>query len=433
MRSPAVRAIYLLFARVGVRGAQVVAFLLLARALSPEYFGYYGVITSAILVAVQVGNMGLRQAAGVLIGRGLVPEGEVLATLLVAWVGVSGVSAVGLTIWLWVDPSFGQTMPVSRAVVLAAISSGLLLTTLQGIYLGRGDLRAFGVADLGPSVILAISVALLYIIKLLSISTALGSLVVSSTLCAAAALVHLVSRIGVIKLNLSAVGIIARKSWPYAFPVALVFLFPRIGIFILSGIAPEEAIGHFFAAQRLSEIFLEIATAAGLVLFSDAARVRDTMASAKQTGRMVLILSLLFTAFAFIVSIFAAPVVRIALGPPYEPASGMVMLTTWILVPAAAVRLINGLFNGIARPQLSVIGLSLGALTNVSVTLIFVKKFGVYAAIYGLAGGYAVTLLLYVLIIKWCLAVNLTAFIGLDDLVARLRMRSVTKKQSEFK
>jgi len=185
----------------------------------------------------------------------------------------------------------------------------------------------------------------------------------------------------------------------FAVSLFLITFQGRVGVFFLSGADGTAAAGQFFAAQRACEIFLELATAVGLVLFSDTARKGATKEGFEKARKTATTMALLFLVLGAGAAAVAGPAVNILLGPAYADAVGPFRILALGLAAAAYVRLMNSVVAGAGKPWISggvvVVGLSVNILICLSPFL----EPGQRAAV-GFVAGNFVSMAIYGLIVS---------------------------------
>lgn len=376
MKNLAGQAAAIFLSRGATRGIQVISFLLLARSLSPEGFGAYGLITATLFVVVQLGDCGLRQNLAVQVGREAVDLSRTLGLLLWAWIASTLLCACAVFFIIWPQASLLNS---SAAVAIVVAVAGVVWCNFaQGLFLGQGDLRKFALADVAPRILTTLFVVLLAVTAALTLVTALWAYA-----------------IGLIGIALVTQAIIfgrlkparpRREDFPllwtglgYAASAFLITLQTRVGLAFLAGRADASEIGYFVAAQRGSEIFLEAASAVGLVLFSDTAR-RGAGASVRDGLRTAVIMFGAFGVGGVLVAIAAAFVLVPILGQAYAPAVLPLQLIAIGLAPAASTRVLNQLVAGAGRPHVSACIVAVVVLTNVLLCLALVPRWGATGA-----------------------------------------------------
>jgi O-antigen/teichoic acid export membrane protein len=179
---------------------------------------------------------------------------------------------------------------------------------------------------------------------------------------------------------------------------------------VLGQQAEAAEVGHFLAAQRLNEVFLEIATAVSLVMFSRVA------SKAKTDGRIDAAVSSVpwvFWSYFVVAAItyFATPlVIVLLLGSAYIGSIKLLQIIVWGLPAAAVVKVLNGALAGAGLPKLSAVVVGVVVLTNAAMTLLLVSSLGPSAAAYGLVSSQAVGMVCYILLAKWKFQTSLGAF-----------------------
>lgn len=362
--------------RILTRASQLVAFVVLARVLSPSGFGAYGVLTSAIFLAGQIGNLGLRQASAYKIGQKEITDGAAMGVMLAFWPFATIATAVALLLLNHEAlNALGGGMSLQVALVLAL--AGVLFTVLiQGVFLGRGEIKAFSLADAGPRVLQSVLAVILWSVGALTVASALWSFAAGFLL-----VIPLVAWLAMkgaqpLRFALGEAPKMVAYGLLFAVSMFLITLQGRVGVFFLSSAEGHAVAGQFFAAQRATEIFLEIATAVGLVLFSEAARAKsfeDNMAAALKTATT---LALMFLVVGAGVALAAPLVVKIILGGAYDAAAPMMRVLALGLAPAAFIKIMNGVVAGSGRPFLSASVVALGLIANLGLAALLIPRMG---------------------------------------------------------
>src|SRR5690606_28529470 len=130
------------FARGFIRVAQLIAFILLARFLTPAEFGYFGIVTSAIPLAAMLGSLGLRQSFAYEIGGGRFEAGDAVATMLLIWPLLTIVSSAG--VWYAMEKDVGGVSANGLAAIIAlGVGGAMFINMVQGVFLGTGNIGRF--------------------------------------------------------------------------------------------------------------------------------------------------------------------------------------------------------------------------------------------------------------------------------------------------
>ncbi|MFC0632477.1 lipopolysaccharide biosynthesis protein [Brevundimonas balnearis] len=383
MKTLALKAFTILGSRVLTHASQVVAFVLLARVLSPAGFGAYGVLTSAVFLSGQVGNLGLRQSAAHRIGQKRMSDGDAMGVMLAFWPPAAVVCA-GAVLW-FNGKALGDLTAGAGAfgpqTALALAAAGVLFTVLvQGVFLGRGEIRNFSVAEAGPRMLQSAFIAVLWLAGLLTVATAMWSFALGFLLLIPFTAWLALRGASPLRLPLAEGLEMVRHGLIFAASMFLITLQGRVGVFWLSAVDGPEAAGHLFAAQRGVEIVLELATAVGLVLFSEATRSGSLKNNMAATLKTALLLSGMFLVIGATAALAAPLVVPLVLGEAYTEAVPVVRVLALGLAPAAFVKIMNSVVAGSGKPTLSAAVIGGALLMNTSLAYILVPSSGALGA-----------------------------------------------------
>lgn len=389
----------LLSTRVINRASQVVTFVLIARVLGPSGFGFFSLFTSIAYLAGQFGNLGIRQSLARDIGQNeLTISGGfgVVITLLPILTLFCSIAAI---ISLPVPAIFSSYRYDLSFVMPMAVGAILLISLIQGIMLGLGNIRAFGTADAGPRVLFFGLVVAAWLGGALDLRFAMWCFAGSFLAFAPVAFLLAGGRRNP-SFPLGRIPALVRRGLVFAIWILLASLQPRIGAFVLSVTDSSEAVGQYFAAQRACDLFLELATVISLVIFSDAVRHdRSRSDTINEGAQVALVIFLIFGIVACALQLAAPFVVGILLGESYMDAGAALRIIALGLPAAAAARILNGLISGLGRPGISVGVAASGLLANLGLNWIL-RDLGLLGAAWALTVSYHLTLLLYLVIFR---------------------------------
>lgn len=396
MNSMISEAIVVIGSRYLVRFVQLLYFIILARALSPQNFGIYGILTASIFLTAVIGNLGLRQAAVRLVGNKTITDGQVALTNLAAL----PVLTIGCCFFLWWfnQEQFIGLGQFEKTSIWISVLCVLLISLMQGVFLGRGQTSLFAAADAGPRLLQAAFVLVLWAIGQLTfvsamITFALGYLIFVPWI--------LWKTFQNAQLGLPKLGDLSRMirvGLVYAISLFLIALQGRIGLFFLNSSSANESVGNFFAAQRATEIFLDVATAAAIVLFSETARATDARSSYINATKTAVGIFLMFLIVGLVLAALAPFVVHIVLGKAYAGATLPLAILGLGLAPAAATRVMNSVLSGIGKPWLSGSITGFGVALNALTCIFTVPLWGAAGASISLVLGQTIAFLGYVLV-----------------------------------
>jgi O-antigen/teichoic acid export membrane protein len=376
MRNLLNQAFTILFARGFIRLSQFAAFLVLARFMSPEAFGWFGIFTSAIGLATLLGNLGLRQSAAFYIGQNVLTSGEAGATLLFLLPFLSAIGAVAV---LMVYP--GPVLELSTFYIGFYVYSGILgslcLMMLQGVFLGRGDVKGFSLSETAPKVLLALMCLSLFLIGPVSLGAALGVQAASFILAIPFIVYRSFRGEHLFTVRFDLVGRMIGYGIPYALNLFLILFSARISMFALEHVFDSAAAGQFFAASRINEIFLEAATAFGLVLFSQAVREEEGEGFKTRNARIACWIFWFFAGLGAVICLVATPLVTLLVGSAYGPSGTALQILGIGLGPAAACKIIYPTMAGKGRPWFGTPMILVSLVINLAAAALLVPRFGV--------------------------------------------------------
>lgn len=381
-----------------IRASQFVSFILLARFLTVEEFGWFGLITSAITMAVMLGSLGLRQSIAYHVGHGLITLKQSMGTIISLFPLLAVASS------LVVVALYGRSAPVASGTLLSfaiasAVSFALLITMLQGILLATGSIKAFSWSETSPRVVLAVLVSVLVVAGSISLGAALVSYAAGFLLVAPWLFFKAKKMAGgfappqwrqLLKL--------VRFGLGFAINLFLIFGISRVGIFVLEKYHDADAAGLLFAAVRVNEILLEIAAAIGIVVFSNAVQKNVSEEDfISHTSRLACFIFWAFSALGVVIAFGGTQLVTLVAGAKYADAGGALSILAISLGVASANKVIYPAVAGRGRPFFGTPAIILGIVTSSIVAMLAVPVFGLTGAAVAIAAGQWAIFLSYVL------------------------------------
>jgi O-antigen/teichoic acid export membrane protein len=324
-------SLWVLGTRLVMRGANFVVFILLARVLTEGEFGFYGYVMSTALVLSVGFDLGLRQSTAFFVGREPENATAVATHLLFLWCLLAALAA--LVCWLMLS-SGGYTADFGPLALVGALGTApmLLLRMGQGIFLGRGNLKALNQSELISRAVMLLGSLGLWATGRLDVATAIWTLLVAHGLASLYLLVQV--RRDVRPRTLLDPALVRRMlghGFVFASATILMIALGRVGIWIVSDLMGPAALGRYFGVQRLGEILVEVATAVGVVIFSHGVRAADIRASAGDAIRIARLVTALMAAVGLFCILAAQPLLRLTLGPEFAaeaPAFRLIMVGT---------------------------------------------------------------------------------------------------------
>lgn len=358
-----------------VRIAQFATFVILARVLSPTDFGWFGLITTAIALSTVLGSLGLRQSTAYWIGQKRMTAGQGVGTALVTSGPLAALAASAIAIWyLREDTGLAATGLV--LVIAAATAGSMLVTLIQGVHLGRGDIRSFAVTDAIPKAVMLGVVVIVAFLPDGGLDEALWAYAVGFLIAAPVAVLLASRGVGRVSPTFRPLPQMLGYGIFFAFNLFLVTLCSRASMFVVEFFSGAHAAGEFYAAVRVNEIFLEVATAMGMVVFSHAARQTNDD-SMLRNARLACWSFWAFAGLGVVVALLAPLLLGLVLGPGYERAAPALQVLAIGLGPTAAAKIIYPALAGRGRSMFGTPIIAVSLALNVGIALALVPSVGV--------------------------------------------------------
>ena len=314
-------AFWVLTTRFVMRAANLVVFMLLARSLDPESFGWYGYVMASALMLSVIFDAGLRQSGGLHLGRTDedADRRRILANILALWLvlGLAGSGAMAL------DMRWGGMADATDLLLAAATLAPTLLVRMgQGTFLGLGRMRELNQSELASRAFLLVGTALAWAFGVLTIEVAVALLFLSFAGAACLLLWMVRDLLSMPRIDLDVMRELLATGLAFAGGIIAMILLGRIGIWIVNAMLGTAEVGAYFAVMRLSEMIAEVATAVGVVIFSHGVRNTDRDAAALATVRTARCVTAVMACVGVLAILFAGPIIRLTVGAAYVEAAG---------------------------------------------------------------------------------------------------------------
>lgn len=392
------QAFTVVFGRGLTRAAQLVTFIVLARFLSPDEFGWYGIITTVIALAALLGGLGLRQSLAYWIGQRRMTPGEAVATALAVFVPTSAISVAAVLLL------FGRDAPVNWIVLASAlavsVSCALLIGLLQGINLGRGQIAAFSFGENFPRTVLMVGALILLLLSHVNLETALWAQAIGFAVTVPILLWFAARGAGQWRVRFDALVPMTSYGGIFALNLFLLMLSARLSMFFIENSHGAAEAGRFFAAVRVNEIFLEVAAALGMVLFSNAARQESSSSVIVRNARISCWMLWLFIAGGVLVALFSPGLLLLLAGPEYTGAASALQILAIGLAPAAAAKLIYPSLAGSGKPFFGSPVIVSSLAVSGTLSAILVPPLGLNGGAIALVSGQYILFIGYVLVCR---------------------------------
>jgi O-antigen/teichoic acid export membrane protein len=343
---------------------------MLLRYLSPEQLGEYGLFISTLVLATTIGNLGLRNA----VARDIGDKGTLalnVKALVVAYPLLMITSTFVMLLTLY-SSGFELAFTLKLIAIIIAVICHLIIILRQGICLGTGEIKLFNLLEVIPRLVLL--VIIFTVVKGLDDvyqEVAIFGLTVGYIVSATYALIKT-------KITLSIVAndqarYLFKTGFAFCLALSLILLNTRVPLYITNLLKDTAEAGQVFAALRINDIFLELATAAGLVLFSHAARSKNDI----DLSKMLKTIAGVFIATIFIAigtAFFATDIIMLVSGEKYKTAAVYLSIATLGLPFAAFNKMAYGVISGKGKPMLGVYVYSLVIPINLFVSFVLYKQ-----------------------------------------------------------
>lgn len=390
------QALTVLSGRTLIRAVQFVTLIILVRSLSTSEFGWFGVLTSAFALVGILGSFGLRQSFAYDIGNNRITVAEVLGTALVI-LPILVVPSAAIVSLLYARQLPGFSLFYGIALITAGVFSAIAMSLLQGVFLGTGDIRSFTVSEALPHILVSAFVVAFYIFATTTFEVGVWAQSLAGVVAFPLLFFLALGRGGRLRVRLDRLFRMFRYGLVFAFNLFAIMLSYRISMFVIQYFGGSSAAGQYFAAVRVNEIFLEVASALGMVLFSNSARngsdAKDTIIG---TARLGAALFWLFLLISLIIAFSAPLLLRFVVGDDYSEAASLLQILVIAMPATAACKVIYPSLAGLGRASFGTLLVVSSLIVNGVAAILLVPLIGSVGGCVGLVLGQYLLLALYI-------------------------------------
>lgn len=353
-------------------------------------------MTTVISVAALLGSLGLRASFGYEIGQKHRTVGEAAGTALALWLPLTSLAATG--VWLL----YGRQLPSlsliqSAAIITVSVAGSLLIILMQGVYLGRGDIRMFALSETMPGLVLTGFTTALAVLSAVSLQSALWAYSASFVLAAPVVVWLALRGGGQLRVSFRQLGRSVRYGVVYAINLVLTTISARVAMFIIEFFIGAASAGQFFAAVRLNEMVLEAATVVGVVLFSNAARQEAGVSVLHRNARISAWMFWLFMIIAVLVGISAPLLINLLAGSEYPAAGPALQIMAIGMAPTAASKIVYQTLSGSGNAKFGTPVIVASLLATLIFSFVLVPSMGINGGAIALVVGRYILFIGYVI------------------------------------
>jgi O-antigen/teichoic acid export membrane protein len=330
--------------------------------------------------------LGLRQAFGYEVGQNHRTPGDAAGTALVLW-PVLAVASAAVVFLVYGRQLPGVTATQSAMIITAGVAASLLVILMQGVNLGRGDIRAFAMSETLPRVLLMLLTIAIAVTTGVTLQGALWAYSGGFLIALPVVMYMALKGAGRLRVNLRQLGRSLRFGIIFAVNLLLITLCARLSMFVIEHYMGAAAAGEFYAAIRVTEIFLEAATSVGMVLFSNAARQDSGVSVLRRNARISCWMFWTFMLLGAFVAVGASEIIDILAGSNYRAATPVLQILALSLAPSAASKVIYPTLSGTGHPHFGSPVIIASLLLNAGLACALVPAMGVTGGALALVAG----------------------------------------------
>lgn len=429
-----VKILSVIVSRGLIKFSNFAVFLILSRAMGAEGLGIFGIFSSTILLGAAAGNLGIRQSLAYDVGQKHTTISSAARLVRVIVFPLAAITFLGAYLFLsfsgdlnaeWVLPAF------------LGIFGAILVSLNQGIFLGAGYIKLMNRHEVLPRAVLLLLVLVLWLT---------GSLTTTALLFAFSTGFLVSGILGSLKtMELDPQGDAptpsykvadfwkqVKKGGPYALTLTLVLLNSRVSLFLLPQYASTTDAGLFFASTRINELFLETATAIGLVIFSFGVSQKNRQRAMSDTITVARWLFLLLSTLAVLAYLFSAQLIVLLLGDEFVRAVPVLQIICIGLPFAGLNRVIYQAIAAQGKPLVGSFVYGPVVLLNFSLSWYLLPQMGIEGGAYALLITQCLACLLFTLYLVKTYEVGFFSLFVIttkDCLALRSKLASAVQKR----
>ena len=378
------------------------AVVYLARVLAVEGFGRLNFVVALVTYFMLLVNMGLNEFGVREVSRRHELVGEYVGTITSLRTALAVVAFGLLAVSCrWIGLSQTDT-------ALALLAGGMLFTYAWSVEWAFRGLERMGVVGKARALnSLVYLVAVVAVVRGVNDLLLVGACLVGGELISVVYLYfHYWRRVGAVRLHvrLGDWAALLRQSWPIGLAFAMSTTFFQVDFILLGLMKGETAVGLYSAAGRLVSIFFTLTIIFVSAVFPHISqRAREAPGELgrflAQASRVALVVAL---PAGLLATVLARPILAALYGPSYLGATLAFQVLVWSLVVYVLGHLLSYSLVGQDRQTAYLGVLTLGAIINVVLNLLFIGPFGIVgAAVAKLATQVVVLLVAYGLLYRY--------------------------------
>jgi O-antigen/teichoic acid export membrane protein len=418
--------VWTLISRILLRAGAFFTLIILAKVLNASDLGIYGIIITASYFSIYLGSVGMRHALAFSIGQQGFNVRKVVAYIFTVGVILAVISSFAVA---GVYTYYFQYPPELTLLASILVVPMMLLYISQGYFLGVSNFNAFNIYEVLPRLVTLLLVCGAALAVGLTLEQAIaftaGGFVVSSILL----IVRLSSSLGVSiwRAKANEVWGMVRYGSPLTVAMAATMLAPLSVMAILGGELDPEAIGIFFLAYKLVDVFGEAATAVGMVSFGKVVSSAVSSSAFLRAVRVAKFIVIMATLVALAIFLIPDSVYLYFLGSTYGGISEITSILCLGLPMICYNRIVNPAIAALGHPRIGLYSQLTSLIVCVAVSLWVVEPYGLLGCAYAVVLSRMVASVIFACFAHTSLHVSYRRMFFISKLELRYLVLSVRK------
>lgn len=363
--------------------------ILIARGLGPDGQGRYAVFAAAVGLGVILGSLGQFES-NVLTSEGRLQTGRVLLTRSFIQSGTLAL-ALFVTLPLWHAAFGSKAVPPVLVFFPVVLALEVEAQLLRGVNLGQHRIAAFNLSTLMQRLVYLLGVLLITVSGHVSLAGVLGGWAGATAVSVAVTALWAWRRSDVVQITFARLladwGAAFRRGMRALLTIATSLMLVRCDIWMLGPLLGVSTVGQMSVAVTLAEWLWYVPYILGNILFAAVAADKESRA-ARQVCRAARGVVGLVAPLSLALVIWGSNLVPLLYGRAYTPAGGLLQILAPGMAAIAVHIVVDTYFAGQGFPAISVWS-AVGALVaKVGLNLLVIP-------VYGASGAAAVTVGVY--------------------------------------
>lgn len=334
------------------------------------------------LLLISLTEGGMRQAATYFLGQGAIKKDFIFGSLIFYSFIAGGLGYFICYTFLILTLEISHNLALILALV---VPLNVLISSLKGILLGFEDITSFNKVLFYQQYIVLFLLAVLYFLDEVTIESVIYTTLTSYTLNFLSGFYYLSKKISdfTFSFDISITLKMIRKGFVFAISLFLIELNYKFDIYMLSQLSNSYNLGIYTVSSQLTNLVWQLPSAVGIVLFSRASNIKDSLKDSFFTTFVPRALRItLFICFLSIIllCILSDEIVVLFFGQEYLESSEVILSLSIGVVAMVIFKILYVVIAGSGNPLNGVFIILPALIINVFLNYLYIPEYGAVAA-----------------------------------------------------